>query len=97
MQGPVPAGQQGAEFFLNDGEKLSCGGPTLGHLFSSGPFPNRLQKSFHHAEVNIGLEQGTAHLPESLGKGPLVEPPLAPHPAEQFLETCGECVEHDDP
>jgi len=67
---------------------------ALGERLTRAALAHRCHEAAHHAELDVGLEQGGADLGECLVEVGVGEPAPGAQAPGDALETVGKCIEH---
>ena len=75
---------------------MTCwpGVSDLDEGLGTDPEADAVAEATGHAELDVGIEQGGADLPERLVQVGVADSPLAPEPSRDPLQAVGEGVEH---
>jgi len=92
QRGALPKGLD--QLLLHDLDHLLSRAEALGDLGSHGAFAHAVDQVPHDAVVDIGLQQGHAHVAHRLVDVGLSHHPVALELAESLLELLGKVLEH---
>jgi hypothetical protein len=83
------------ELLVHDADHLLARGQALEHVLAHRPSFHLGDKVFGDRKLNVGLEQGAAHLAQAVAHIVSREPPLTTQAAEDVVESIGECFEQN--
>ena len=88
------AAEDGDELLVDDLDDLLARAQALGQLESHAAVAHGRGEGAHDADLDVGLEQGGADLPQDLVDVGLGQAPAAPQAGEDAVESVGQALEH---